>query len=118
MEYKFKYRFSFIDRQNESLKIMSQYPDRIPIICERSDLTSDDCPFIDKKKYLVPRVLNVAQFIHVIRKRMKISEEKALYLFIKGNIPSSSLMIETLYNYYRDDDGFLYVLYSFENTFG
>jgi GABA(A) receptor-associated protein len=49
---------------------------------------------------------------------MNLPPEKALYLFVKGTIPSSSSMMETLYTYYCDDDGFLYVVYTFENTFG
>jgi GABA(A) receptor-associated protein len=49
---------------------------------------------------------------------MNLPHEKALYLFVKGTIPSSSSMMETLYTYYCDDDGFLYVVYTFENTFG
>jgi len=118
MNEKFKYSISFSDRQKESKRIMTLYPDRIPIICERSELTDSNCPIIDKKKYLVPVGLNVGQFIHIIRTRMRLPPEKALYLFIKGNIPSSSFIMETLYHYYSDEDGFLYVLYSFENTFG
>lgn len=118
MTYKFKHTFSLNDRKRESEKIMTSYPDRIPIICERSDFADSSCPIIDKKKYLVPKLLTVGQFIHIIRKRMNLPPEKALYLFIKGTIPPSSSMMETLYTYYCDDDGFLYVVYTFENTFG
>ena len=97
---------------------MDSNPERIPVICERSDLAYSNCPLIDKKKYLVPKLLTIGQFIHVIRKRMNLPPENALYLFVKGTIPSSSIMMETLYNFYSDDDGFLYVVYNFENTFG
>lgn len=118
MNYKFKNTFSFNDRKRDSQKIMNSYPERIPVICERSELADSNCPLIDKKKYLVPKVLTIGQFIHVIRKRMNLPPEKALYLFVKGTIPPSSIMIETLYNCYCDDDGFLYMVYNFENTFG
>ena len=118
MNYKFKNTFSFNERKKESEKVINLYPNSIPVICERSELADSNCPLIDKKKYLVPKVYTVGQFIHIIRKRMNLPAEKALYLFIKGTIPSSSIIMESLYNYYCDDDGFLYVVYNFENTFG
>jgi GABA(A) receptor-associated protein len=118
MNYKFKNTYSLADRIKESQRIMKLYPDRVPVICERSELADSNCPIIDKKKYLVPRGLTVGQFIHIIRSRMQLPYEKALYLFIQGTIPSSSNMMETIYDYYADNDGFLYITYSFENTFG
>ena len=118
MNHSFKHRFSFSDRIKESKRIMSIYPDRLPIICERSENASSDCPFIDKKKYLIPRDLTISQFIYVIRNRFCLPPEKALYLFISGTIPASSNYIDSIYDCYKDEDGFLYILYAFENTFG
>ena len=114
----YKSLYSFNDRYNESQRILEKYPDRIPIICERSNMTSIDCPYIDKNKYLVPNSLTVGQFLYVIRKRMKISENKAMFLFVNDNVPHSTQILSNTYEYYKDDEGFLYVSYSFENTFG
>ncbi|KAJ8749817.1 hypothetical protein K2173_013220 [Erythroxylum novogranatense] len=44
---------------------------------ERSDI-----PNIDKKKYLVPANLTIGQFVYVIRKRIKLSAEKAIFYLI------------------------------------
>ena len=118
MNYNFKRQHAFSDRQRESIRVLNSYPDRIPIICERSDLAPADCPYIDKKKYLVPKDLTVGQFIYVIRNRMKLSPEKGLYLFINGTIPTSSYPMSFIYDFYKDADGYLYILYTFENTFG
>jgi GABA(A) receptor-associated protein len=118
MGYSFKHLYKFNDRYNESKRILNIYPDRIPVICERSNLAPMDCPFIDKKKYLIPRDLTVGQFIYVIRNRLLLAPEKALFLFINGTIPASSAQIETIYDFNKDNDGFLYILYTFENTFG
>lgn len=118
MDTKFKYMFSFDERKKESKRVMDLYPDKIPVICERSELADKGCPIIDKKKYLVPQGLTVGQFIHIIRNRLKINAETALYIFVGGTIPASSFMMETIYHYYCDEDGFLYIKYSFENTFG
>jgi GABA(A) receptor-associated protein len=112
----FKKKFSFAERVNEVQRIREKYPDRIPIIVEK--LNNSKAPFIDKNKYLVPFDLTVGQFIYVIRKRMSLPSEQALYIFIKDSIPSSSSLMLNLYEWYKDNDGYLYVFYSSENTFG
>jgi len=109
---------SFTDRKNETTRILEKYPDRIPIICEKNIYAKKNCPDIDKIKYLVPNDLTIGQFMYVIRKRLKISCEYALFIFINGYIPPSSEFIFNLYNKLKDNDGYLYVTYSFENTFG
>ena len=114
----FKKLNSLQDRFEESSRILQKYPERIPIICERSTFTTSDCPIIDKNKYLVNIDLTVGQFIYVIRKRLKLPAEKALFLFINGFIPSSSQRLGDIYYLYKDQDGFLYITYSYENTFG
>jgi len=114
----FKNQHSLKDRIEESARIMQKYPERIPVICERASHTSSDCPIIDKNKYLVNIDLTIGQFIYVIRKRMQLPPEKALFLFINGFIPSSSHHLGDVYYLYKDQDGFLYILYSYENTFG
>lgn len=114
----FKSEFSFAKRSLEAKRIMSKYNDRLPIICEKAKNAGKECPNIDKKKYLVPIDLTVAQFIYVIRKRLKLDPEKAMFVFINGQIPTNSHMICDLYDKNKDQDGFLYVTYALENTFG
>lgn len=114
----FKSEFSFAKRSLEAKRIMSKYNDRIPIICEKAKNAGKDCPLIDKKKYLVPIDLTVAQFIYVIRKRLKLDAEKAMFVFINSQIPTNTHMICDLYDKNKDEDGFLYVTYALENTFG
>jgi len=112
----FKKKFSFAERVNEVQRIREKYPDRIPIVVEK--LNNSKAPLIDKNKYLVPYDLTIGQFIYVIRKRMSLPSEQALYLFIKDSIPASSSLMLNLYEWYKDNDGYLYVFYSSENTFG
>jgi|LauGreDrversion4_2_1035121.scaffolds.fasta_scaffold00184_26 GABA(A) receptor-associated protein len=115
----FKKKHSFEDRKKESERVINVYPERVPIICERSNSTSSKTiPDIDKQKYLVPRDLTVGQFMFVIRKRIKLAPEIALYFFINGTIPPSSELLSNIYSNHVDKDGFLYVEYSGENTFG
>ena len=49
----FKESYEFKNRKKEADRIREKYPDRVPIIVEKST-KSTDIPDIDKKKYLVP----------------------------------------------------------------
>lgn len=99
------------------MRILEKYPARVPVICERAE--GSDVENIDKKKYLVPSNLTVGQFVYVIRKRMKLNPEKAIFVFVNDKIlPSTGSLMSGLYGEHKEDDGFLYVTYSGENTFG
>jgi GABA(A) receptor-associated protein len=114
----FKQEFKFQDRLDEAIRVLNKYPDRIPIICERSSAATRDCPIIDKRKYLVPSDLTMGQFMYVIRKRLYMPPEKSLFLFVKKTIPSTTNLIKEVYDKYKDDDGYLYISYAQENVFG
>ena len=103
----------------EADRVMRKYPDRIPIIVTKSSRASANIPDIDKHKYLSPIDLTLGQFQFVIRKRLKLPPDKALFLFINGNIFSTSDLIISVYEKAHDaEDGFLHVEYSGESTFG
>ena len=60
----------------------------------------------------------VAQFMWIIRKRIQLPSEKAIFLFVNKTIPQSSSTMGQIYTNFKDEDGFLYIAYSGENTFG
>ena len=113
--FKFDQEHSLEQRKSEASRIISKYPDRVPVIVEPAAKCNLQ---IDKKKYLVPRDLTVGQFIFVIRKRIKIPAEHALFLFVNGTIPSSASMMSSIYDNNMAEDGFLKITYSQESTFG
>ena len=114
----FQRNHSFHKRTEESNRILSKYPDRVPVIVEK-DPRCKDIPDIDRKKYLVPDDLSMANFMYVVRKRIKLSPEKSLYLFVDGNnmVPASQL-VRNVYQEYSSSDNFLYIIYAGESTFG
>ncbi len=115
----FKLKHSFQERLEESIRIIKKYPDKIPVICEKSIFNkNDNIPIIDKFKYLVPNDLTIGQFLYVIRNKMKLQTEKAIFLYINGIIPSNTTTISKIYFTHKDQDGFLYMTYSGENVFG
>ncbi|KAG6755734.1 hypothetical protein POTOM_039139 [Populus tomentosa] len=103
-------------RQAEASRIREKHPDRVPVIVEKAGRS--DVPDIDKKKYLVPADLTVGQFVYVVRKRIKLSPEKAIFVFVKNTLPPTATLMSVLYEENKDEDGFLYMTYSGENTFG
>ena len=112
----FKEDFSLERRKSESNKIMEKYPSRIPIIVEKGN----DCQLkhIDKKKYLVPRDLNMNYFIYVIRRRIDLEPSESLFLLVNNQLCPSNDSISDIYEKHADQDGFLYIKYTAENTFG
>ena len=51
--------------------------------------------------------------------RIKLAPEQAIFLFVaSGTLPPSVAALQAVYDKYKDEDGFLYMTYSGENTFG
>jgi GABA(A) receptor-associated protein len=113
----FKHKYTLRQRVDESNKVLLKYKDKVPIICEKDNrIQGFD---IDKKKYLVPKNLPFGQFIKIIRQRLKLNEYTSLFLIINNEyIPSNTCDVGFIYNLYKDMDGYLYITYSLENTFG
>ncbi|EYU46870.1 hypothetical protein ABFS82_04G002300 [Erythranthe guttata] len=112
----FTEQYSFDERLQESKDIIAKYPDRVPVVAER--YTKSDLPEMEKKKFLVPRDMSVGQFIHILNGRLHLAPGKALFVFVKNTLPQTSSLIENVYDSFKDDDGFLYMCYSSEKTFG
>ncbi|KAH1058172.1 hypothetical protein AAZX31_02G008800 [Glycine max] len=77
-----------------------------------------DLPELEKKKYLVPRDLSVGHFIHILSSRLSLPPGKALFVFVKNTLPQTANMMDSVYRSFKDEDGFLYMYYSTEKTFG
>jgi len=113
---KFQTSNSFESRRQTFENIRIQYPERIAIIVE----PNENCRIrIDKNKFLVPSEMTMGHFIYEIRKHMKFEEYSNIFMFVANNvIPSSNSTMSSLYSQYCDPDGFLYISYSQETSFG
>lgn len=47
----------------------------------------------------------------MIRKRIKLAPEKAIFIFVSDVLPATSAMMSAIYDEHKDEDGFLYVRY-------
>merc|ERR1712108_114151 len=85
MKWQYKEEHPFEKRRAEGEKIRRKYPDRVPVIVEKSPKAR--IGDLDKKKYLVPSDLTVGQFYFLIRKRISLRPEDALFFFVNNVIP-------------------------------
>lgn len=115
-KFEFQKKHSFEDRIAESKKIRDKYPDRVPVIVEPAQQSTLNK--IDKTKFLVPEDLTVGKFLTVIRKRIQLSSEQALFIFVDNILPCTSQNLGSIYHKHKSKDNFLYLLYTDENTFG
>ena len=113
MKYRFKTENKDVNKRKQmSEKIIKQYPDKIPIICEKDPRSK--LKDIEKTKYLMPKDLTVSQFHLIIRNKIELNQEESLFLLVDGKI---SLVGETrlgdIYEKYANkEDGFLYIVYA------
>jgi len=116
MKFQYKEDYPFEKRRAEGEKIRHKYPDRMPVIVEKAPKAR--IGDLDKKKYLVPSDLTVGQFYFLIRKRIHLRPEEALFFFVNNQIPPTSATLSSIYQEHHDEDFFLYIAYSDESVYG
>jgi GABA(A) receptor-associated protein len=103
-------------KQKEINNLKLKYPNRIPVIVYTSNSNN---PPISKSKFLVESSMSMANFMAVLKNYIKIDKSDAIFLFTEKNtlIPNS-WQISNVYYTSKNEDGFLYIEYCLENTFG
>ncbi|MEQ2245335.1 hypothetical protein ILYODFUR_026608 [Ilyodon furcidens] len=91
-------------RRAEGERVRAKHPDKIPIIVERA--LRSRAPELDKKKYLVPSDLTVGQLCFLIRQRMSLRPEEALFFFVNNSLPPSSCPLSTVYEVSQSESRF------------
>jgi GABA(A) receptor-associated protein len=110
----YKIQVPFEKRIEQSILVMQKYPNRLPIICD----ISKKLPKLDKHKYLIPDDLKTESFMFVIRRRIQLPPEQAMYFFVNNKLITGNKFMSQIYEKEKDEDGFLYVYVCAENTFG
>ena len=118
MEFEFKKNNSLQKRIEQYEKIEKEYPDKVPIIIEKAKnckITKDI-----KTKYILGKSLTMAELIKIIRGKLEIEPETALFFLANGkHTISSAEVLGTVYEMHKDkQDGFLYISYSEEMVYG
>lgn len=115
----FKQENSLDKRIELSQKIIINHPGRYPVIVEPYKYDDITIPKILKRKYLAPEDINMGQLLYQVRKNIEnLTPDESLNFFIDNR---NVVMNDYLYDVYkkrRDSDGFLYIKYTTEPTFG
>lgn len=105
-----------ISRKNESTKIILKYPDRIPVIVNKSSKSTLNT--LKKNKFLVEKDMKYMNFIFTIRNNINLDKSQSLFTLVNNTLINGNQTMGDIYNDHKNDDGFLYVVYTSENTFG
>lgn len=109
MSYAHKREYTIEQRKTESARVRERYNDRVPVICEK--MPESDVPTVDvrgapphlltarphansrgarllaslqKSKYLIPMDMTVGQLVYVLRKRISLPSDKAIFVFVNN----------------------------------
>lgn len=98
-------------------RVSKQYPDKYPIIV----LSDDKTPQLDKQKYMVIKTMTFGQFATIIRSRLTLTQDMALFYFVgkyKKCVHHSQTIGELASLFANADDHFLVIHYRGESAFG
>ena len=117
MKFQFKEAYSLEERKQEYQKVVQEHPGKIGIICEKAPKSPIE--EIKKTKYLVGEEIKLGQFSEIIRKKIKMEKQSAIFLLANGKISlTGDETMSDIYKKYKDEDGFLYIAYASEEVWG
>lgn len=100
--------------------LRERFPGRVFVLLDRAAANQGgrDMPMIDKHKFIIPNDMTVGQFMFIVRKRLSLPPEKAMFLFVKNTLPTTGQMMSEVHRAHADPDGFLRMVYTGEAVFG
>lgn len=117
----------FEQRKRESERVLKKYEGKVPIIIEPANKRQPAMK--TGSKYLVSADMTVQSLMYFVRKRIpSLQVHEALWLFSiqyesgvktpRTSVVPTSQSLGAVYHSNKSDDGFVYIHYSLENTFG
>jgi GABA(A) receptor-associated protein len=129
---RFRDKNTLEQRSRDTRKVKDKYSGkRIPCFASRRD---ERLPAFKKSKYLVDRNLTISQFTGVVRSHLQfgikpvkngirtdsLSSGTAVFCLLAhdNTMPCGAHRIAHYYETHQDEDGFLYFIFTAEETFG
>ena len=115
-----KIEFTKEERKQQSSLLIEKNKGNIPVICDKDP----NCKLksLTKTKYLIKREYTIDKFISLLRKKLEIESYDALFLLVNSKNNKAALVgtmsFGDVYDKYKDDDGFLYLIYANEKIWG
>jgi GABA(A) receptor-associated protein len=104
-------------RKADADRLRLKYPDKVPVVLQRA--SKSELPQATKAKFLMPKIISIGKVQTILRDYLpEFDESKALFIFVDGAIPMISETLGELDSSRHSPDGFLYLKYSGESTFG
>mmetsp|Transcript_27556 Transcript_27556/g.27238 ORF Transcript_27556/g.27238 Transcript_27556/m.27238 type:complete len:117 (+) Transcript_27556:34-384(+) len=115
--FRYKEEKTLIERKSETRIIQTKWPEKLPIILEKDPRCTLEA--LPKIKFLCSNDYTVQQFTASIRKKLNLDPSAGIFIFIGGKelLTGEALMSE-VYQAKKDEDGFLYMLYSQHEVLG
>jgi GABA(A) receptor-associated protein len=104
---------TFEERLLYSSRLLNKYPGYIPTIIKKSSKEVEE-----EFKYLMPRNIKFSEVYSIIRKKINIDSKQAIFIFVNNTLIPMNKLVSEIYQEHTSNDGFLYMFYKLENTFG
>lgn len=116
----FREKHSFEKIKNETDSIKRKHPTRVPILISIYQNDTTLFNLITNHKYMIPKDMTFTEFIQIIRHRIKLDQNEALFAILteQNIMPKMTSLVGDLYEKYKSDDGYLIITLTKENTFG
>ena len=117
MNFQYQKNNDFETRKKESENLLKTHIDKLPIILEKDPACKIEK--LQKTKYLLSKNSTISELMVLIKKKTKISEGEALFLQARTKYSlQAESTIEEIYEKFKNNDGFLYIMYTAELIMG
>ena len=115
-EFSYKSKYTLDERLAKSKKISANHPNSVPTILEYYDNRTNSNKYLHT--FVCEKKMKFLELNRVIRDRVDISKADSLQYRVGNKHIHMDITLGALQYEHKDEDGFLYVVYNLQQTFG